>query len=389
MTIRMKDALQLDYIKALSPLTDDSGYNNLITAVGILDHEVLEDNYAVFQKGELVISTLSVARDDLQMVMAAVQGLVGAQASALAIKSIYYKSLPQDIIDYANHHHFPIFVFESIFVEHLINSVNQALHSNLMHDVFEAKVEALLKANVSQYIHDQLIQEINADFKDSHRVYFLKEKQYVSSDKLIQTVNAFMKVRKQYASHSLLKFRSGLLLILTHDMAHKQANLDFSQLLRQLQVDKNLYYIGSSDDHTCLHQVNKAIEEAYTAYQAAEIQNKASLAFGDLGLYQLILPLMDQATAMAYAKKLIQPILAYDLAHKSQLYPTLKVYFDSACHTKVTADSLFSHKNTILYRIQKVRSLVGPFTSDLDFTTQMSLAIKLYESLYQSPHHHL
>jgi hypothetical protein len=389
MAIRIKDALQLDYVNNLRQITDNIGFDRIITTVGLLDHEIIENNYDVFQKGEFVISTLSVARDDPKMVFSAVKGLIQAQVSGLAIKSVFYHNLPDYILEYANKHEFPIFVFDSMFIEHLINSINQALNSNLLHDVYESKLEAILKGNISRHMMKQLTNELNSTFFDCHYIYFLKEKCFESTDKLIDYADTFLKLSEDYPSYGVFKFRTGLLVVMTYAIKPSKIDMEFSKLVQQLDIMPEQFYIGRSQFHQSSDDLSVSIKEAFTAYQTAEIQNVNYMVYETIGIYKLLIPLLDDTWAVQYSKNIIDPILQYDLQYNAHLYETLKTYFELGCHTKSTAEVLFQHKNTILYRINKVKELIGPFENDLDFNTQLSIAIKLYEGIYQSPTHNI
>jgi hypothetical protein len=50
MSIRIREALLLDYAKEMKLIAGVDGLDNLITTVGILDHEIIEKQFDVFQK---------------------------------------------------------------------------------------------------------------------------------------------------------------------------------------------------------------------------------------------------------------------------------------------------------------------------------------------------
>lgn len=49
-------------------------------------------------------------------------------------------------------------------------------------------------------------------------------------------------------------------------------------------------------------------------------------------------------------------LLAYDKAHGDNLLKTLQVYLETCLQYEKTARQLFVHKNTVRYRIAKVRN---------------------------------
>jgi hypothetical protein len=62
---------------------------------------------------------------------------------------------------------------------------------------------------------------------------------------------------------------------------------------------------------------------------------------------------------------------------------TLEAYLDSNSSTKVTAQILFTHYNTVTYRIEKIQSLLGVDIEDSNIRLQLQIALKLDQLLAQ------
>ena len=75
----------------------------------------------------------------------------------------------------------------------------------------------------------------------------------------------------------------------------------------------------------------------------------------------------------AYPDKL-KKILEYDNANDSTLIPTLEKYLENQGSLIMTAESMNIHKNTVTYRINKIKSLL-----DLDITKPKNIPIILME----------
>lgn len=59
----------------------------------------------------------------------------------------------------------------------------------------------------------------------------------------------------------------------------------------------------------------------------------------------------------------LRALLIYDKENNSELVKTLKVYLDCERNSSRTADALFLHRNSVNYRLERIKSLM---TSDLD-----------------------
>jgi purine catabolism regulator len=56
---------------------------------------------------------------------------------------------------------------------------------------------------------------------------------------------------------------------------------------------------------------------------------------------------------------LVLPLADYDLKRGSDLVKTLTVYFDTGTNASETADRLFLHRNSLLYRLERIQELTG------------------------------
>lgn len=58
-------------------------------------------------------------------------------------------------------------------------------------------------------------------------------------------------------------------------------------------------------------------------------------------------------------RELVVSLADYDRKRGSDLVKTLSVYFDTGANASETADRLFLHRNSLLYRLERIQSLTG------------------------------
>jgi len=56
---------------------------------------------------------------------------------------------------------------------------------------------------------------------------------------------------------------------------------------------------------------------------------------------------------------LIEPLLAHDRGRRSDLVRTLRIYLATGANASETADRLFLHRNSVLYRLTRIQKLLG------------------------------
>ena len=70
-----------------------------------------------------------------------------------------------------------------------------------------------------------------------------------------------------------------------------------------------------------------------------------------------------------------------DEERKTDYLAFLKAYFDSNCSINETADRLFLHRNTVVYKIKKINELLDCDLSDIDVRVKLYLASMLHNVL--------
>jgi len=82
---------------------------------------------------------------------------------------------------------------------------------------------------------------------------------------------------------------------------------------------------------------------------------------------------------MAWVTEWLGPLLRYDASNRMPLVPTLRQFFASNANVKDTARKLYTHANTITYRLEKIESLVRVDPRNVAATLPLQLGLKLYD----------
>ncbi len=82
-------------------------------------------------------------------------------------------------------------------------------------------------------------------------------------------------------------------------------------------------------------------------------------------------------SANNYISYKIMDILHYDLNNKTDYANTLKTYLSASLSPQVTSEILFIHKNTVIYRINKMKELFNIDFSDADQCFQLYFSFQL------------
>ncbi len=126
------------------------------------------------------------------------------------------------------------------------------------------------------------------------------------------------------------------------------------------------------------------IPKAYAqAENICEICERCSISgdivsFDELGIYTLLalLPQNNRSVA-AFRDRFLKALKDYDAEHGVELVKTLICYYRSGSSIKLTAEKLYTHYNTVCYRLERIRNIIGADIDDEEIKLQIEIAIKL------------
>ncbi|MFN8529942.1 MAG: helix-turn-helix domain-containing protein [Anaerolineae bacterium] len=90
---------------------------------------------------------------------------------------------------------------------------------------------------------------------------------------------------------------------------------------------------------------------------ARRLQTDTPLYIGDLGVYQLILGLNDREKLLNFCERTLGTLIEYDKRQQADLIKTLEAFFTCHGNLSETAKILIVHRNTLLYRMNRINEI--------------------------------
>jgi purine catabolism regulator len=106
--------------------------------------------------------------------------------------------------------------------------------------------------------------------------------------------------------------------------------------------------------------------------------------FADLGVYRLIFAAEQLSELRSFHDEALNPVIDYDRQHSADLVRTLRAFFDAKCGPKEAASMLEVHRNTVLYRLERIQEITGLDLDDADVRLRMHLAVCVHTALYSA-----
>lgn len=104
-----------------------------------------------------------------------------------------------------------------------------------------------------------------------------------------------------------------------------------------------------------------------------------SRSAGELFREVLLRTVTRSANLRAFVHPMLQRLTEYDRVHETKLLRTLSVYLNKEANLHETAQALFIHRNTLVYRLQRIRSLLGLDLDDPDVRGMLRVGCALLE----------
>lgn len=368
--VRIDEVLNLERFNSFRLVAGSKGLDKMVSRAGFIDHESIEDLKKDDIRNEMILSSLPMIKGHPSKIVDYIQALIEAETACFALKTTLFKEIPQEAINLANKYNYPLFLFSDTFVDKLILDIDKLLDEQYR---LAKTIELINKMENDRLRHKEIRRyslELNKNFCDQIIVAVIRETKtstnrfdYKSSKKRIGKSSLIIPIENTY------------MIIFSSDLDR----IDKNVIVQKLGLNPGNYHIGvssSSNDHGKLGQL---IYESKISFKYSCYKDLFLSSYSDLGIYQILIPTLEQGNSNSFYEEIIEKIMEYDDIYKSDLLKTTIAYVNSDGNIKETAKKLFQHPNTVRFRIRKVKEIIN-FDEFVGAKYEtMALAIHLYE----------
>ncbi len=337
-----------------------SGLYNQVRDSGIFEWENEEKIAESFHQGDFIITTLAAFKDDPERAKELVKVLIRRKLSALCIKDVYFKEIPEDLISLADEYKVPLFLFSETYFDDIIFTIKNTLAPDDINSSNIKKIRRILYEDMDDLEIEITAKELNPFFHNNIICGFFiprdREEKYKAVNDYFTnyklTINPRSKAEQQ--TYSVTKFSNGIGIIFTGDSSPEDLRDEFLNFLPSLEIDTKKYALGIGDPTTGLFNLGTAFREAIYASIDCDLTETETKEYKNSGLIQFIGPLRHNYWITSFYERILDRITEYDHTHNSRLLDTLIAYVDCGGDIAKTAEKTFQHSNTIRYRMDKI-----------------------------------
>lgn len=384
MALTVYNAMKLNTLRNFRLMAGQLGLERRITKTGILDYEFTGDMPPdvenQFDVGEFVLSSMLYAKESEDALMKAVQRLIQLRVAALAIKTIFFKELPENVRQLADREQFPIFLFDNtVFFEDVITEISESIKSTDQLFLLEQKLDTLIHKDLSAPEIRAAAHELNRDFKERIMVFYCEAPIGAPPVDAERICSSCQKNRYRNTGSLVLRYKQGVMVMISDPSSDEQIyHSRFADLMAYIGQSPESFFVGGSNCCSTADGLAQALKEAVWALQIGVLEQKAYSMFAEAGIYRLLIPHQDSIWLDRYMESTMGQLEKQDVESRSDLVRTAVAWVFCRGNLKKAAEVLFVHENTVRYRINKIHDRLWPEENELSFYEQLAAAVRVY-----------
>jgi len=156
------------------------------------------------------------------------------------------------------------------------------------------------------------------------------------------------------------------------------------EVARDLKVEEHCFlgigraYPGYDKLSDSLHEAQQTVR-----FQQSSVKKpKEHYAFfEDMGIARLFGTPEIRTDLLSHADEVLQPIMDYDAEHDGKLLDTVQAYFEHGGNLRKISEVQFTHYNTVVYRINRIRDILKIDLKDPETAFSIQFALKIRDLL--------
>lgn len=334
-------------------LLTESCFNKKIEWIHMVEDidfvKLLHGNELVFNSGVRPVQT--------SWLMPFIKKLNNVHAGGLILTSKNISDISSEVIAYCNKIRFPLF-YSSWYTPYvdIMRTFSEILIRNEHNEV---NLTAALKQaichpeDVDEYLNHF---EMNEYFQDMSYVILILSCFAYNTEHGNERLEEIQKLVQKNLKKAVFYKEKGRLVILTCEYTAKELEKKFNKLCTS---DSNVY-VGIGSSVSQIQNIHRSYENAYTAYELTKTTiPKNVLCYDSLGVYKLLADVKVPEIYMNFAIEVLGNLMQHDEENNTDYMNILNTFFDNDCSILNTSQALFCHKNTLNYKMNTIKDILG------------------------------
>ncbi|MTI67564.1 MAG: PucR family transcriptional regulator [Firmicutes bacterium] len=172
-----------------------------------------------------------------------------------------------------------------------------------------------------------------------------------------------------------------ILLSIDENLVNKKVLDDFKRKVEQLLKNR----FKDAEFTMGVGRAYKGITKAYKSHIDAEkairagrmLDDQIVIDFDKLGIFKILCQDDLNEELLNFYNTTLKPLVDYDNKKSTELVKTLESYYEHNGNLKKMSDSLFTHYNTVLYRVQRIKDITELNLDNANDRLSLEIALKI------------
>lgn len=354
---------------------------------------VLEDiDTAHFIRGNELIITTGVCSKDSdweEWLLKLLETLRGLHACGVIVNlGRYIPHIPQSAIDFAARHSFPVIVMPW---KMRIVDVERDFSQLIFEDSHTAQnlIKAFLAAFYAPGNKNDYVPYLSANGFGQNAKYCVlntwESGGLIADVDRISDLELYIsnKFNRRPIVYHMFCNNDKMCLILRDPSGHDEVASVAETILAACwnKMPDKTFRIGIGDITASLDGLHKSYERSLLALSYCKLTNKNVAFFERMGLYRMLLSINDENLLREMLNETLGKLIEYDKDNGTNLIETLKLYIINGFSVREVSNQTYLHRNTINYRIRKIKEIMKNEMETMDEKLNILLAFYIYEIL--------
>lgn len=388
------DLLNIKQIRSgLKLIAGESGTHRNIRWIYFADcMQCLDDNVdpaELIHGEELVIITNKSLTDNDDKIVDMIKAMTPKNIAALVINE---GQISDKIINYCNETELPL--YELSINLHLID-FSQIICKVLVEEESQiySRERILTSILYSDNINvDDIIKQANylgVNIAGKHRIALLKlseANQVNTADEgyLIEMRRNIKKlIENEFRLHGLSRMMihsqmDSIVIMFPSDLFSRDLIISiFKSIIKTIKSSYKINaVVGIGSSYEYISELKDSYDEAKNTLHILKVLGSTDNVYfyEDIGIYSLISQIKNGKFLDSYISGKLGNLIEADKIQDGELCKTLETYLECNCNANATAEILFIHRNTMRYRLDKIKKILGYDLNDLSVCIELKLA---------------
>lgn len=341
-------------------MAGENGWSNSINWIIMIEDLTIINNFS----GKELAVTTGLGFQTEERLIELVSSLVQHDSSGLIINTgKYVTEIPEPVRIYCDEHDFPLLsVPWNVYLVDMIKdlSIRVFMQGSADEQISEALIHAIEQPDAGNLYTNVLLPVFDTD--GTFQVFLitmedLDKMDTVERRRLGYRIQIYL---KNITHNAHFFYYNGNFVLVINALETSQSMeiiRNFAERARTIMTQE--LRIGCGSLVSDIANLYISYHRAMAAVSMAQETGTSLMVFDEMGVYRILYSVRDRNLLWQIYCECLEPLVSYDEKHGTEYTRTLELYLKYSGSIQAVADEMFTHRNTVTYRMKTIRQMLG------------------------------